>query len=94
MGYGSRAIEQVCRYYNGDFVNLSRSEVSEDSDSDDSSTSSSSSSDSDSPSSEFKPRKNAPPLLLPLAETKTQPSLDWIGTSFGMTCPLFKFWSR
>ena len=39
------------------------------------------------------PRKELPPLLLPLTEVDA-PRLDWIGTSFGMTLPLHKFWSR
>ena len=39
------------------------------------------------------PRKELPPLLLPLTEVDA-PGLDWLGTSFGLTAQLHKFWSR
>jgi len=39
------------------------------------------------------PRKNLPPLFVPLIERKVE-KLDWIGTSFGMTDNLAKFWTR
>jgi N-acetyltransferase 10 len=119
MGYGSRAIELLYRYYNGEMVNLSSNNANDDEDSDSESSdddakekgSGDESEDEDenmndesvSPSKsngkggiqneKLKPRKDLPPLLLPLTEVKA-PRLDWLGTSFGLTRGLFQFWQR
>jgi len=102
MGYGSRAVELLYRFYNGDMVSLDygddeegREEEENEGDNDDS--------DSDDDNDmkgkkgirgeKLAPRKELPPLLLPLTEVKA-PNLDWIGTSFGLTLNLHKFWSR
>ena len=42
----------------------------------------------------LKPRSNLPPLLTPLSAVKEPLQLDWLGASFGLTLPLFNFWSR
>ena len=39
------------------------------------------------------PRSSLPPLLLSLAQRPAEP-LDWLGASFGLTEPLFRFWHR
>mmetsp|Transcript_17593 Transcript_17593/g.24747 ORF Transcript_17593/g.24747 Transcript_17593/m.24747 type:complete len:1144 (-) Transcript_17593:1139-4570(-) len=110
MGYGSRAIELLYRFYNGEMINLGSSgggaddegssdeeggdnktddeSVSEDDDDDDQDTSK-----GGIRGEKLKPRKELPPLLLPLTEVET-PRLDWIGTSFGLTNQLHKFWSK
>uniref|UniRef100_A0A7S2PD83 RNA cytidine acetyltransferase n=2 Tax=Leptocylindrus danicus TaxID=163516 RepID=A0A7S2PD83_9STRA len=101
MGYGSRAVELLYRYYNGEMIALhgdgdeSTEEESDDNDPNDN--------DSDNGGidetakgilgEKLKPRKRLPPLLLPLTEVKA-PRLDWIGTSFGLTAQLYKFWKR
>lgn len=98
MGYGTRAIELLYRFYNGEMVSLTPS--SDDAEQ----TASSSEDESESGSSEeeskngiqgekLKPRKQLPPLLSPLTDVKT-PRLDWIGTSFGLTLELHRFWRR
>ena len=38
-------------------------------------------------------KKNLPPLLIPLSERPAE-RLDWIGVSFGLTSQLYNFWSR
>jgi len=87
MGYGSRAIELIYRYYNGQIFSLNKS-LDEDVDeriiSDD---------DGEDDANVIAPRKNAPPLLAPLEESRPE-RLDWIGTSFGLTSQLFNFWSK
>ena len=101
MGYGSRAMELLFRYYNGEMVNLSGGgEMSEDEDrSSDDETPSESESDEEPVSNALlhkealKPRKKLPPLLLPLSALPT-PRLDWLGTSFGLTPTLHNFWHR
>ena len=97
MGYGSRAIDQLYRFYNGEMVSLEN--VEDDEDSQDGGGVDNESDDSDTENGrgllgeKLKPRKELPPLLLPLTEVKA-PRLDWIGTSFGLTHGLHKFWSR
>jgi len=102
MGYGSRAVELLYRFFNGEMVSLSSGDddVSEngsdddDGKKDDSSTDESTTGDLDGIRGEkLNPRKELPPLLLPLTEVKA-PRLDWIGTSFGLTLQLHKFWKR
>jgi len=109
MGYGTRAIELLYRFYNGDMINMGME--GDDSDSDDANDGENNEDDSDSDDSsdddanddddkksslmreKLRPKKKLPPLLLPLSEVKA-PKLDWIGTSFGLTQQLYKFWRR
>jgi len=99
MGYGSRAIELLYRYYNGEIFSLSKHQENS-FDEDDENTDESSDKDIDENNTltgiqgEFLlPRKGLPPLLLPIAEVNA-PKLDWVGTSFGLTLDLYKFWKR
>mmetsp|Transcript_10072 Transcript_10072/g.14242 ORF Transcript_10072/g.14242 Transcript_10072/m.14242 type:complete len:1228 (-) Transcript_10072:124-3807(-) len=110
MGYGSRAVELLYRYYNGEIFSMEDDNSQNGDDNGIISTSdydeaeySSDQQDSNLNSSEktkkrlskerIKPRKALPPLLLPLSEIKA-PNLDWIGTSFGLTPELHRFWKR
>lgn len=108
MGYGSRAVELLYRYYNGEMVNVlsadkededseseyDSEEEKEDGDESDGDDNIDSSKEKSGLSKEkLKPRKDLPPLLLPLTEIKA-PRLDWLGTSFGLTYDLFRFWQR
>ena len=84
MGYGGRAIELLHRYYNGEIINLGNdSEESDDESALDKYPDE---------NEEIVPRKDVPPLLVPL-ESEPPPRLDWLGTSFGLTEKLYKFWS-
>ncbi|KAG7348994.1 GNAT acetyltransferase 2 [Nitzschia inconspicua] len=106
MGYGSRSVELLYRFYNGEMISLDNPDEddsdNEGSHGDDHSTDDESlpeNTDGKSPSKagiqmeKLAPRKELPPLLLPLTEVEA-PRLDWIGTSFGLTLSLHKFWSR
>ena len=103
MGYGSRAIELLYRFYNGEMISLSSgNDGDSDSDSDEDKKDMEESSDDESVENgnktgirgeKLNPRKELPPLLLPLTEVKA-PRLDWLGTSFGLTLGLQKFWKR
>jgi N-acetyltransferase 10 len=105
MGYGSRAVELLYRFYNGEMVSLANGvddaskEESADEEEQESEEESMDEGDESAPkgngiqSEKLAPRKELPPLLLPLTEVDA-PQLDWIGTSFGLTLPLHKFWSR
>jgi N-acetyltransferase 10 len=101
MGYGSRAVQLLFRFYNGEMISL----ATDDDDVSDSGSEQYNESSSDDEGGDhgdqkrgihaesLKPRKELPPLLLPLTEVKA-PKLDWIGTSFGVTLGLHKFWSQ
>ncbi|KAL3944803.1 MAG: hypothetical protein SGBAC_001126 [Bacillariaceae sp.] len=103
MGYGSRAVELLQRFYNGEMVSLVNGggEDSEDDSMQDGDETEAESVEEDQPKStksgiqreKLAPRKELPPLLLPLTEIEA-PRLDWVGTSFGLTLPLQKFWTR
>ena len=107
MGYGSRAIELLYHFYNGDMASLSNIGGSDDEeevaegDSEDEDLAGDESASEDEENSDRKgirgekltPRKQLPPLLMPLSEVKA-PRLDWLGTSFGMTGELHRFWRR
>ena len=101
MGYGSRAMELLYRYYNGEMVSLGGvDDEDEEDESGDETPSESDDDDIPTPASgallhreALKPRKKLPPLLLPLSAVPT-PRLDWLGTSFGLTPSLHNFWSQ
>ena len=92
MGYGSRALDLLSSYYEGRLTSLdeasSKAATAEqnenDHDDDD---------DANLLTEEIAPRKNLPPLLQQLGERPPE-ALHYIGTSFGVTLPLFKFWNR
>ncbi len=98
MGYGSRAVELLYRFYNGEMISLA-SAAGEESDEEITEVPARSDTDEESVSEGYgihgeslAPRKELPPLLLPLTEVDA-PRLDWLGTSFGLTHQLHKFWS-
>lgn len=86
MGYGKRALQQLALYYSGEIPCLNEdngNDKSDDSDKEDD--------QSDLLHETIKPRKNPPTLLKRLTERPAE-QLDYIGTSFGLTEPLLKFW--
>ncbi|KAG0204505.1 hypothetical protein BGX33_008423 [Mortierella sp. NVP41] len=94
MGYGSRALELLSQFYEGQF-----SMLSEDDDEkpeynmarvDDSELEGASLMTDD---IKIRDPKKMPPLLLKLSEKKAE-KLHWLGVSFGLTAPLHKFWSK
>ncbi|TYZ65167.1 hypothetical protein PybrP1_009676, partial [[Pythium] brassicae (nom. inval.)] len=100
MGYGSRAIELLTQYYQGEVA----SDVQDDAASSaaaaaDQEGGDENDDDADADSAKLllkekiKPRKTLPPLLLPLDERPCE-RLHWFGTSFGLTLGLHNFWSR
>lgn len=96
MGYGSRAVELLYRFYNGEMVSLDGRDVDSSGEDDGTEVESLEGDDNGETgirAEKLAPRKQLPPLLLPLTEVDA-PQLDWLGTSFGLTLPLHKFWDR
>jgi N-acetyltransferase 10 len=92
MGYGTRAIELLMKYYQGEVSNeldgvleasttanlLKKEQVKE---------------VSSLLKEKIRPRKALPPLLVSLDDRPCE-RLHWFGTSFGITLQLHNFWSR
>lgn len=88
MGYGSRIMELLSKYYQGMLSSIDESVVPMES------VSESVIESGDSILTEtIAPKKSLPPLLEPLSERPCE-HLDYIGTSFGITDELFGFWRR
>ncbi|XP_073514881.1 RNA cytidine acetyltransferase [Phyllobates terribilis] len=88
MGYGSRALQLLQMYYEGQFPGLEENVKSKSQEI----TPISSEAVSLLEESLF-PRKNLPPLLLRLSERPAE-KLDYLGVSYGLTPKLLKFWKR
>ncbi|XP_013148565.1 PREDICTED: polycomb protein l(1)G0020 [Papilio polytes] len=80
MGYGKRALQQLAAYYSGDIPCLEHA----DSEHEDSAH-------GDLHTENILPRAKPPTLLRRLTEVPAE-HLDYLGTSFGLTEPLLKFW--
>ncbi|XP_016301276.1 RNA cytidine acetyltransferase-like isoform X2 [Sinocyclocheilus anshuiensis] len=88
MGYGSRALQLLQQYYEGQFPPLDEQEQTT------TSTITSVSSEAVSLLEEVvSPRKDLPPLLLKLNERRAE-RLDYLGVSYGLTPQLLKFWKK
>ena len=87
MGYGTRALNQLKAYYQGEMGNIeSPLSIPVSEETKDTATLLTENIAVRSPS-------KMPPLLSKLTE-RVPESLDWLGVSFGLTKPLFKFWKR
>lgn len=90
MGYGKRALKQLKKYYEGKFVSLSDN-AEEDMEKDAIETV-----DDEELgllNETIRPRKKVPTLLKRLHERRPE-NIDYIGTSYGLTQDLLKFWKR
>jgi len=87
MGYGSRTIKLLQKYYEGEMVNMAEKASVEPviPTVDDS--------DVNLLEESLAPRKNLPPLLLELGERPPE-DLQYLGVSFGLTANLLRFWKK
>lgn len=92
MGYGSRALDLLTKYYEGKITNLSEASMSVDPK--DASKKKAAAKESKSLQDEdIKPRRDLPPLLLKLSERPAE-RLNYLGVSFGLTGSLFSYWKK
>ena len=101
MGYGTRALELLRQFYEGKATVFAEDEDDDGEGVTDvdqglhrSSSSSSSKDEGGLTGEKVNPRKQLPPLLVPIADIRRPPRLHWLGTSFGLTLNLFNFWRR
>ena len=85
MGYGRRALELLTNYYEGRCVSLAETAAKP-------ARAPAAAAAATAAGDVLEPRKNTPPLLARLDEVPAE-HLDYLGVSFGVTGPLFKFWS-
>ncbi|GFN76132.1 RNA cytidine acetyltransferase [Plakobranchus ocellatus] len=102
MGYGSCALSQLQQYFEGKFPNLKEGAADlksrEDEESEEEEEESGEAKQVDEEelnllSEHIVPRKNLPPLLVKLTERRPE-SLDYLGTSYGLTSDLYRFWKK
>ncbi|XP_038050759.1 RNA cytidine acetyltransferase-like isoform X2 [Patiria miniata] len=87
MGYGSRALMLLQRYYEGQFPNLGETSTTP------SGLNTVESEEVDLMEEVIGPRRNLPPLLSKLNERPAE-KLDYLGVSFGITSQLLRFWKK
>lgn len=101
MGYGSRALQLLGQYYQGEITSLDEDFVEEQTaiapDEDDTAAEGSNDTEDDHHSSrllteKIEPRKGLPPLLVPLQQRRPE-RLHWLGVAFGISTGLYNFWS-
>lgn len=93
MGYGSRALQLLEKFYRGELFDADEADADGDEDDEDYTRPVVAEESGDIRSEKLKPRANLKPLLVKLSE-KRPIRLHWLGTSFGLTPQLFKFWNR
>eukprot|EP00118_Oscarella_pearsei_P010213 m.61920 g.61920 ORF g.61920 m.61920 type:complete len:324 (+) comp35025_c0_seq17:2214-3185(+) len=94
MGYGSRALELLTKYYEGFIPSLTESSDGCEHLKDMESTADQLNGEGSSLVTErLHPRAHLPPLLLKLTERRPE-AVDYIGVSYGLSPDLLKFWKR
>jgi N-acetyltransferase 10 len=105
MGYGSRALELLLRYFEGAMIPLDEGKDAEDApvggvdrgrkyDEEDEETAAEKASSNKLAIEKVKPRKQLPPLLVNVGDIRRPERLHWLGVSYGLTLNLFNFWRR
>ena len=88
MGYGTRALELLTKYYNGEIVCVDEVEEAVETVDDDGLEER-----VEGGIGALEPRKRLPPLLLDLSQRHAE-QLHYFGTAFGLNQQLYNFWSK
>ena len=96
MGYGSQALKLLERYFRGELLSPNPEDIEDDPE--DMTKTGATEAEQEAQKSDLmteviKPRASLKPLLTKVSDLRP-PRLDWIGTSYGLTGPLFKFYRR
>lgn len=91
MGYGKRALKLLKSYYSGQFTKLDENLADDDDEPETNGIEQINDEELGLLKETIAPRKSIPILLKRLTERKPE-NLDYIGTSFGLTGDLLKFW--
>jgi N-acetyltransferase 10 len=94
MGYGTKALELLLKYYKGEIYNL-KENIEVDNDIKEETNNENKEKNINLLNEDIQPKDhlNLPPLLQSLEERKPE-KLNYIGTSFGLTTELFGFWKK
>ena len=101
MGYGSRALQLLGQYYQGEITSLDEDFVEESTaiadenmtDEVDAEGGEDKPHESKLLTEKIEPRKGLPPLLVPLQQRRPE-RLHWLGVAFGISTSLYNFWSE
>ncbi|XP_071734621.1 RNA cytidine acetyltransferase 1-like [Rutidosis leptorrhynchoides] len=93
LGYGSKAIELLKRYFEGQFTPISEVDVENDPEPPQQLKITEAAKNVSLLEENIKPRSDLPPLLVHLSERRPE-KLHYMGVSFGLTLDLFRFWRR
>jgi N-acetyltransferase 10 len=93
MGFGSRALEALNTFYNGEYLNLDEVPKSDPSIPFEKAAKVSKNATLQGESLGIRDVATMPPLLQRLSEIQP-PQLDYLGVAYGLTAPLLKFWKR
>ncbi|CAF1031679.1 unnamed protein product [Adineta ricciae] len=96
MGYGTKAIQLLEKYFQGQIINLDEVEQAESPPSPVAAEQVEIIDDEDLPllKEELLPRQSLPPLLQKLTERRLKHSIDYLGVSYGLSPDLLKFWKK
>ncbi|OZJ04334.1 RNA cytidine acetyltransferase [Bifiguratus adelaidae] len=93
MGYGSRALELLTAYYQGQFTSLSEGDVEQNYSVQRLDPTEMANADLHTDEIKIRDPRKMPPLLLKLSEKRPE-LLHYLGVSYGLTQSLHKFWKR
>lgn len=93
MGYGSRALKLLERYFRGELLSPNPEDIEDDPEDMTKPVEETQPTESSLMTEVIKPRSALKPLLTKVCDLRP-PRLDWIGVSFGLTGQLFKFYRR
>lgn len=91
MGYGKRALKLLKSYYAGEFTSLNENDLADDGSDSDNGFEKINDDDVGLLRETVSPRHKIPTLFKSLTERRPE-RLDYIGTSYGLTPELLKFW--